>query len=25
VRTEIAHVCQEVADKCGEPPLSEQG
>jgi hypothetical protein len=24
VRTEIAHVCQQVADKCGEPPLSEQ-
>lgn len=23
VRTEIAKVCQEMADKCGEPPLSE--
>jgi hypothetical protein len=21
VRTEIAKVCQEIADKCGEPPL----
>ena len=25
VRTEIASVCQQMADKCGEPPLSEQG
>ena len=26
VRTEIAAVCQQMADKCGEPPLiSEQG
>ena len=25
VRTEIAKVCLEMADKCGEPPLSEQG
>jgi hypothetical protein len=25
VRTEMAKVCQEMADKCGEPPLSEQG
>jgi hypothetical protein len=25
VRTEIAKVCQEMADKNGEPPLSEQG
>jgi hypothetical protein len=25
VRTEIANVCQEMADKHGEPPLSEQG
>jgi hypothetical protein len=24
VRTEIANVCQQMADKCGEPPLSEQ-
>ena len=24
VRTEIANVCQRIADKCGEPPLSEQ-
>jgi hypothetical protein len=24
VRTEIANVCQEIADKCDEPPLSEQ-
>ena len=24
VRTEIAKVCQEMADKHGEPPLSEQ-
>ena len=24
VRTEIAKVCQEMADKCGEPPLDEQ-
>jgi len=24
VRTEIANVCQEMADKCGEPPLDEQ-
>jgi hypothetical protein len=23
VRTEIAKVCQERADKCGEPPLDE--
>ena len=21
VRTEIANVCQQMADKCGEPPL----
>ena len=25
VRTEIANVCQEMADKAGEPPLSEAG
>jgi hypothetical protein len=25
VRTEIAKVCQQIADKCGEPPFSEQG
>jgi hypothetical protein len=25
VRTEIANVCQQMADKCGEPRLSEQG
>ena len=25
VRTEIANVCQQMADKNGEPPLSEQG
>jgi hypothetical protein len=25
VRTEMAKVCEEMADKCGEPPLSEQG
>jgi len=25
VRTEIANVCLQMADKCGEPPLSEQG
>lgn len=25
IRTEIAKVCEEMADKCGEPPLSEQG
>lgn len=25
VRTEIAKVCLEMADKCSEPPLSEQG
>jgi hypothetical protein len=25
VRTEMAKVCQEMADKRGEPPLSEQG
>ena len=25
VRTEMAKVCQEMADKAGEPPLSEQG
>ena len=25
VRTEIAKVCLEMADKCGEPPLDEQG
>ena len=25
VRTEIANVCQEMADRCGEPPLGEQG
>ena len=24
VRTEIAKVCHEMADKCGEPPLDEQ-
>jgi hypothetical protein len=24
VRTEIANVCQQMADKCGEPPLDEQ-
>ena len=24
VRTEIAKVCQEMADRCGEPPLDEQ-
>ena len=24
VRTEIANVCQEMADKCDDPPLSEQ-
>ena len=24
VRTEIANVCQEMADKCGEPPLDER-
>ena len=24
VRTEIANVCQQMADKCREPPLSEQ-
>jgi hypothetical protein len=24
VRTEIANACQQMADKCGEPPLSEQ-
>lgn len=24
VRTEIAKVCQEMADKCGEPPLDKQ-
>ena len=24
VRTEIANVCQHMADKCGEPPLDEQ-
>jgi hypothetical protein len=23
VRTEIAKVCQEMADKCGEPPLND--
>jgi hypothetical protein len=23
VRTEIANVCQEMADKCGEPPLDD--
>jgi hypothetical protein len=23
VRTEIAKVCQEMADKCGEPPLDD--
>ena len=23
VRTEIANVCQQVADKCGEPPLGD--
>jgi hypothetical protein len=25
VRTEMAKVCQKIADKAGEPPLSEQG
>jgi hypothetical protein len=25
VRTEIAKICQEMADRCGEPPLDEQG
>ena len=25
IRTEIAKVCEEIADKCGEPPFSEQG
>jgi len=25
VHTEIAKVCQQMADKCGEPPLNEQG
>jgi len=25
LRTEIANACLEMADKCGEPPLSEQG
>ena len=25
VRTEIARVCQEMADKNGEPPLDQQG
>ena len=25
VRTEMAKVCEEMADKAGEPPLSEQG
>ena len=24
VRTEIANVCQQMADKCGEPSLDEQ-
>jgi hypothetical protein len=24
VRAEIARVCQQMADKCGEPPLDEQ-
>jgi hypothetical protein len=24
VRTEIANVCQQMADKAGEPPLNEQ-
>jgi hypothetical protein len=24
VRTEIAKVCLEMADKCGEPPLEQQ-
>ena len=23
VRTEIANVCQQMADKCGEPPLDD--
>jgi len=23
VRTEIANVCQQMADKCGEPPLED--
>jgi hypothetical protein len=25
VRTELGKVCQEMADKYGEPPLDEQG
>jgi hypothetical protein len=25
VRAEIANVCQQMVDKCGEPPLNEQG
>ena len=25
IRTEIAKVCEEMADKAGEPPLEEQG
>jgi hypothetical protein len=25
IRTEIAKVCEEMADKCGEPPFSEHG
>jgi hypothetical protein len=25
VRTEISEACSKMADKCGEPPLSEQG
>jgi hypothetical protein len=24
VRSEIANVCQQMADKCSEPPLDEQ-
>jgi hypothetical protein len=24
VRSETANVCQQMADKCGEPPLDEQ-
>jgi hypothetical protein len=25
MRTEIANICRQMADKNGEPPLSEQG
>jgi hypothetical protein len=25
VRSEISEACSKMADKCGEPPLSEQG